>query len=216
MKQVHRAINAALRSNNQPTSQAFTKVYALLFCGWTEANFSKVIHTPHGFELNEIAQVKEAQTNGIGNAWKTSVRLGLRHLDAKRGSFAPNALRKLESVIDIYVFDPSLLRNKLAHGQWVIALNRDNDAVQNQYTTDITALDIVKIQAWILGHELLAQVVENLIESPTKAFMRDWYEYVVRIEDQMVEAKGRTLGDHIDRLLAKEELTGAKLKRRGA
>jgi hypothetical protein len=213
VRQVHRSINEALRQNDKPRVDAFTRTYALLFCAWAEANFSKVLHTPYGFDLDEIAQVQAAKNNGIAAAWKKGVALGLNHLDAKRGSFKPNAQKKLETAIDAHVFDPSLLRNKLAHGQWTVALNRDNDAVQQDLTAKINDLDIVKIDAWIKGHQLLADVVEHLIESPKKAFMRDWYEYVVNIESQMIEAEKRTLQLHVKMLLEKEEATGAKAKR---
>jgi hypothetical protein len=216
MLQVRRSINAALRIDDKPTLQVFTKVQALLFCAWAEANFSKVIHTPHGFDLDEIAQVQKAKADGIGAAWKKCVQLGLRHLDAQRGSFKPNAQQKLEAAIDAHVFDPSLLRNKLAHGQWTIALNRDNDAIQEDYTTKIKELDIVKIAGWIAAHRLLANAVEHLIESPRKAFMRDWYQYVVDLEEQMVKAEKRTLKEHVAKLLAKDDITGAKAKRRGS
>ena len=136
MRQVHRSVNDALRSNDQACVSTFTKTYALLFCAWAEANFSKVLHTPYGFEVDEIEQVKRAKGNGIAPAWKKAVELGLRHLEAKRGSFRPNARKKLYELIDSHVFDPSLLRNKLAHGQWVVALNRENNALQEDLTKD--------------------------------------------------------------------------------
>jgi hypothetical protein len=215
MSQVHRSINDALRKNDQPRIAAFTKIYALMFCGWAEANFSKVLHTPHGFGLDEIEQVQAAKADGISVAWKKCVQLGLRHLDAKRGSFKPNAQKKLGEIIDAHVFDPTLLRNKLGHGQWVIALNRENVAVQNDLTSNIATLDVVKIGAWIEGHGLLADLVEHLIESPKKAFMRDWYQYVVGIEAQMIESEQRTLQEHVRRLLEKDRTTGAESKRRG-
>ena len=142
--------------------------------------------------------------------------MGLRHLDAKRGSFKPNAQKKLEEVIDTHVFDPSLLRNKLAHGQWVVALNRENIAVQNDLTGEIAGLDVVKISAWIEGHKLLADLVEHLIESPKKTFMRDWHQYVVWIEDHLIESEQRTLEEHKKRLLTKDKTAGAKAKRRGS
>jgi len=190
-------------------------MYALLFCAWAEANFSKVLHTPYGFDLGEIEQVQAAKNDdGIVAAWKKCVELGLRHLDAKRGSFKPNAQKKLTEIIDGHVFDPSLLRNKLAHGQWVVALNRKNTAVQADLTARIAALDIVVIAAWIEGHALLAQLVEHLIESPKKAFMRDWYQYVTKIEEKVVEYEKRTLDEHVKRLRAKDSITNAKNKRR--
>lgn len=215
MLQVHRSINHSLRVNDLPRAEAFTKIYALMFCAWAEANFSKVLHTPHGFELDEIGQVQAAKSDhGIAAAWKKCVEVGLLHLDAKRGSFKPNAQKKLTKFIDGHVFDPSLLRNKLAHGQWVVALNRENTAVQVDMTTRIAALDIIKIGAWIEVHLLLAQLVEHLIESPKKAFMRDWHQYVTDIEGKVVEFEARTLEEHVRRLRKKDEKTGAKAKRK--
>jgi hypothetical protein len=215
MRQVHRSINAALRANNQPSVHAFTRVYTLLFCAWAEANFSKVLHTPHGFDLDEIAQVQVAKVLGIREAWKKSVQLGLRHLDVKRGNFLPNARKKLDAAIDAHVFDPSLLRNKLAHGQWVTALNRNNDAIQMDITNKIAKLDVVGVGGWIEGHKLLTGLVENSIESPNKTFMRDWYDHVTQLEGKMIEAEGRTLQEHVSRLLAKDDRTGASEKRKG-
>jgi hypothetical protein len=214
LKQVKRTINAALRSGDRPATQAFTRVQALLVCAWAEANFSKVIHTPYGLDLGEIDQIKQARDKGIAEAWKLCVRLGLNHLEAKRGSFRPNALQRLNSAIDAHVFEPSVLRNKLAHGQWEVALNRDNDAVQNDLTQKIVALDCVAVESWKVAHMLLAQLVEHLIESPKKAFMRDWYSYVVEMEQHMVAAERRTIQEHVKRLHDKDERTGALSSRK--
>jgi hypothetical protein len=180
----------------------------------TLGQISAEIDTPHGLEVDEIEQIQAAKTGGIAAAWRKCVQLGLRHLDAKSGSFRPNAQQKLKEVIDRHVFDPSLLRKKLAHGQWVVALNRENDGVQNELTAKIRALDVVAISAWIEGHRLLAELVEHLIESPKKAFMRDGYQYVVDIENQILASEQRTLKEHIKRLRANDEATGAKAKRR--
>jgi hypothetical protein len=205
MRQVHRSVNEALREEDTVRITTFTKTYALLFCGWSEANFSKVLHTPYGFELTEISQVLEAKSNGISAAWKKCVELGLRHLDAKRGSFRPNAKQKLDGIIEKYVFDPSLLRNKLAHGQWMVALNRKNDAVQCDLTQRIENLNITQIDSWIHGHKLLAGTVETLIESPTKTFVRDWYQYVVDIEASIEASQSRSIEEHIRRIKKKHE-----------
>ncbi|MDR3572017.1 MAG: hypothetical protein P4L81_07600 [Candidatus Pacebacteria bacterium] len=214
MRQVHKSINAALRGRDNAAATAFSKIYALLFCAWAEANFSKVLHTPYGFKLDEIAQVQASRENGIGEAWKKSVELGLRHLDAtKRGSFRPNAQQRLESAIHTHVFDPSLLRNKLAHGQWVVALNRANEAISQEITVKIATLDLVVVSGWMRVHELLADLVETLIESPKKAFMRDWYQVVVDLDSEMNAAAARTLADHVVRLQAKDARTGAASKR---
>ena len=73
----------------------------------------------------------------------------------------------------------------------------------------IKNLDLVVISGWIKNHELLTNLVENLIESPRKAFMRDWYQFVVDLEEQMKIAASRTLQDHVARLHDKDARTGA-------
>lgn len=205
---VRRSINASLRSNDRPAVDHFTKIYALLFCAWAEANFSKVAHTPHGLTLNEIKQVQVAKSNGIVAAWQKCVELGLRHLDATRGSFQPEAREMLERTIEKHVLDPSQLRNKLAHGQWLVAFNRNNDSIQQEFTLRIERLDLVSVDCWIAGHEILAKLVENLVESPKKAFVRDWKQYVADLEQEVLDAEARTMEDHVARLIKKPIRTG--------
>jgi hypothetical protein len=210
---VRRSINAALRGNDLPVSQSFTKLYAVSFCAWAEATFSKVVHTPYGFSIDEIRQIHAAKSNGIAAAWKKAVELGIRHLDAKRGSFQPNTRLRLNRAIDAHVFDPSLLRNKLAHGQWYVALYRNNDNINAELTALIQDLDIVAIDGWRFCHQHLAQMVETLIESPKKTFVRDWWGAIVRLDEEMKQASQRTLADHIASLKSKDERTGAHNKR---
>lgn len=215
MRQVHRSANRALRLNDKASSEAFTRIYAMLFCAWAEANFSKVIHTPYGFTLDEIDQINHAKTNGISVAWKKCVELGAGRLDAKRGRFKPNTIQTLNSAIDSHVLDPSLIRNKLAHGQWVAALNRDNTALNPEMTNSLNQLNLTHIGGWIECHQILADIVEHLIESPKKTFVRDWYRYVLELEERMKAAEERTLQDHIAKLLDKDQRTGAAKKRSG-
>lgn len=216
IKQVHRNVNASLRARDASSASTYTKIYSVLFCAWAEANFSKLVHTPYGFDLDEIGQIKQAQRDeGIAAGWKKAVELGVRHLDAKRGNFAPNVRQMLCRAIDRHVFDPSLLRNKLAHGQWSVALNRDNEAINADLTAKITDLNIVTLSAWLRTHELLAGLVETLIESPKRAFMRDWHVEVMRLEGEIQEAEAHTLAEHVARLRAKDARTGARAKRAG-
>ena len=57
-KHVKRTINRELVGGNPTSATLHTKLLALVFCAWSEANFSKLIHTPHGLELVEIQQIK--------------------------------------------------------------------------------------------------------------------------------------------------------------
>lgn len=65
LKHVHRLINSSLRQNDRAQTEHLTKIYALMFCTWAEANFLKVIHTPHGLELYELEQIKASKRANI-------------------------------------------------------------------------------------------------------------------------------------------------------
>ena len=78
-KQINKAINYALRKGDIVSSQVQTRILALVFCAWVEANFSKVIHTPYGFTLDEISQIKRAyQRPNLETGWKKCIELGLQ------------------------------------------------------------------------------------------------------------------------------------------
>jgi hypothetical protein len=208
IRQIRRSINFGLKRRDDPYVAAHTRLYGITFCAWAEANFSKVIHTPYGFTTDEIVQIQKQKQNGISGAWKKAVQLGLRYLTAKSGNFRPNAQRKLEQAIDRHVFEPSLLRNKLAHGQWAVALNRTNDAIEPVMTGQVRSLSITEIDGWLTCHRELAHLVETLIESPKRAFYRDWYGIVARLEERMEEAERRSLADHVAKLRRKATAAG--------
>jgi hypothetical protein len=52
------------------------------------------------------------------------------------------------------------------------------------------------------------------IESPKKAFMRDWYKHVIEIEEHLADAASRKLADHVAKIREKDTRTGAHAKRR--
>ena len=148
-KQTKRSINDCLRKNRSLEAESHTKVLALIFCAWSEAIFSKTIHTPHGFTLDEIAQIKRCiQSNGISAGWRKCIELAMRKTAAKKSNFGPNARQKLDKLVEELVLEPSTLRNKIAHGQWTVPLNRNNTAVNGALAATLAQLDVVKVDTW--------------------------------------------------------------------
>lgn len=174
---LNRSINYGLRKGDAVSVVVHTRCLALVFCAWVEANFPKLIHTPYGFTLNEIEQIKREgdRTRSVESAWQKAVELGLRRIQSSpKSNYVPNRRQALSGLVQTHVVEPSLLRNKIAHGQWEIALNRDNTAVNLDATNAIRNLDIVTLTRWFETHRYLALIVEALIESPNRAFHRDY------------------------------------------
>jgi len=203
--QVSRSINYALRREDKLSIQVQTKLYVLVFCAWVEANFSKVIHTPYGFSLDEIRQIKEAyKSNSLKDGWNKCIELGLKRVtNNPKSNYIPNIKQRLKDIVSEYVVSPSLIRNKIAHGQWDIALNRDNTALNPELTNKLSQLDVVTVNRWFIAHEFLAQIVESLIESPERVFNRDYWVLIEELEISLEKSKDWSLNSKKQRLKLK-------------
>jgi len=196
-RHLKRSINSDLIASNHTSARIHTKTLALIYCAWSEALFSKLIHTPYGFELGEIEQIKIAQRSSIVDAWIKCIELASAKIGARSGNYVPNIRQRLEVLVGRYIAEPSLVRNKIAHGQWVCALNRENTNINNDLTTQIGNLDIVYLDTLKEAFLGLSEIVEAMIESPTRAFHRDYWPILTRIEAHLQETAKHTLTDKI-------------------
>jgi len=205
MKHVRRSINLAMRRADDSTERSHTLVLAVLYCAWLEAFFSKLVHTPFGLTSDEIEQVKAQQSkDGIARAWDKCVQLALRRVpDRGRSNYLPNIEQQLQTLIDDFVQKPAILRNKVAHGQWVMALNRHNSAVNVETTKELADLNVVTVDRWKLAVSRLAAVIEALIESPGRAFHRDYGTEMARMKEDLKASQSWTRESRMDRLARK-------------
>lgn len=203
-KHINRQLNALLLTNSDVAVHINTKLLALIYCAFAEALFSKILHTPKGLTLDEIQQVKRAvKDGGVKNGWIKCVELAMRSVQGVKGNHGPNVRQRLLRLIDNFIFDPSLLRNKLAHGQWCIALNRDNDAINTDMTSELAALDVVDLYRKKSALQKLAAILEDIIKSPNKAHPRDYWIHLDGFEREQQEMSGWTLAKKIAQLRAK-------------
>ncbi|NIK31049.1 hypothetical protein FHY15_000145 [Xanthomonas arboricola] len=208
-KHTKRGIHRDLLANNKASVELQTKVLALTYCAWSEAAFSKLVHTPHCFELDEIRQIKAAGERGsIVSAWEKCVALALRKIQSRNGNYVPNVKKELNSLIKTYIETPSQLRNKVAHGQWQVALNSKNTAQNPDLTVSLANLDLVKLDLLKEGCEGLCLIVEALVESPEKAFHRDYWQLLCQVKEKLAAASQFTLSQKLELLKKKRSLAG--------
>lgn len=203
--QINRQINSLILQKNESAVGINTKVLALIYCALAEALFSKLIHTPDGLEIQEIVQVKSvANEKGIKNGWAKCVELAVRRVDGGKSNHQPNVLKKMGAMIDAYIFDPSVLRNKLAHGQWCVALNRENSAVNQDITKEIEKHTVVELYRRKSALEKLAAILEDIIESPNKAHHRDYWLHLTQFEEKQAELAKWTYERKVSQLFEKK------------
>lgn len=204
-KHLQRTINRELVGDNLTSASLHTKLLALVFCAWSEANFSKLIHTPHGLELGEIQQIKTLAQGNIVDGWLKCLELGLRRVSkTPKSNYIPNIKQAVERMIVEYVQEPRVLRNKIAHGQWEIALNRKNENTNDNLTKQINAINVVLLNLWKESHQGLSNIMEALVESPDKSFHRDYWSEIVKVEEHLNATKNWSIEGKIQRLKVKK------------
>jgi hypothetical protein len=189
-----RSINRDLVKNNQKSLHVHTRLLALTYCAWTEALFSKLIHTPHSLSLVDISQIKvETKANGVTAGWKKCVQLALKNMDGAKDGLKANVAKAISKLIKEYIEEPSILRNKIAHGQVVEALNKNNTNINPSITSKLKELNIVTLDRHKFACQGLSDIVENIIESPRKAAIRDYWPLTVKIQRHLEETRNFTI-----------------------
>lgn len=209
-KHINKTINSAYSSGEISTDEIHTKLLAQVYCAFAEAVFSKVIHTPNGLTLDEISQVKSRGSSNIVEAWKKCVELSLRKIQGKTSGHIANTRQKIESLIESYIYDPSLLRNKISHGQWNVALNSHNTKINQSLTNKIQSITVVDLYRLKAAFQSLFRIVEDIIESPNKAHHRDYWQHITKFEESQKEMASWTLENKITSLKQKKQR--AKIK----
>lgn len=207
-KHLQRTINRELLGGNIVSASLHTKLLALLFCAWSEAYFSKLIHTPHALDLDEITQIKLLAKNNIVDGWLKCLELGLHRVSrTPKSNYIPNIKQEVMRLIVEYIQEPRILRNKIAHGQWKIALNRENENTNEVLTDQIRHIDVVVLSRWRISHQGLANIIEALIESPDKAFHRDYWTEIVHVKEHLAKTKNWSIEEKIKLLNLKKSKT---------
>jgi hypothetical protein len=201
-KKIKKLLNLSIKNKLNSNLDLLTKIYAVIYSSFAEICFLKMIHTPYGFSENTISQIN-TQRN-LEEKWRKCMELAFIQINNLNNvGEIQNKKLILNRLIDKYIIEPSQLRNKIAHGQWKVALNNNNTARNNQTTLRINNLDFVQIDILFEIYEKIGQVVEDLIESPHKTHFRDFYNHLVELEELVEKTEQWTLETKISLLTKK-------------
>jgi hypothetical protein len=201
---INRTINHAYRIDDSSLVKHQTRMLALVFCAYAEANFSKLIHTPYGLNTHEISQVKKAQKRSIVKAWKECLRVSTKKIQSKKSKHIPNLIQETNRLITSYIEEPSLIRNKIAHGQWAISLNSDNTKINDDLTQSVKKLTVVDLSRFKAAFDKLNAILEDIIESPNKAHWKFYWAHIVEFDQEQERLKKHTVAGKIAQIKKKE------------
>lgn len=196
---IKRTINLHLKKNEEFQVELNTKLYALLYCTLSEAQFIQILNTPKGFSYNEIEQIKaEKKRNGIVKGWEYMLDSAFDKVSVtwRTNQDLCGRRAELQEITDTYIKEPSELRNKIAHGQWDFALNSNNTAENVPRTHDLKALTFTQITIWNEVHQYLGLIVRDLIQSPKIGFHNRYWENLVKLNGFLEKSKNWTVQRH--------------------
>ncbi|MFP2516516.1 hypothetical protein [Buttiauxella agrestis] len=199
------SLNLALKNDRVAEARIHTKTLALIYSAWTEALFSKLIHTPYGFELTEIENIKNIK--GMENKWRRCLKLAkakVLSVPTFNSVHLSSAELYIKTLIIDYVKTPSELRNRIAHGQWVVAFQGNSVTdISSDLTLAISELDVVTLDNLKMGFQGLADIIEAMIESPNNAFVKDYTKVESALKSNLSRRSGYTLVGHVQSLKVK-------------
>lgn len=194
--EIRRTINKALKSKRHSTVIVQTKIYALLYSTYSESSFMKMILTPYGFEQKYVDEILKQKS--IQEKWLKCLEIAfLKFSDSKKASEIPNKKLELKRIIQKYIISPSVIRNKIAHGQLTVALNSENTNLNPTLTAEIGALDFVTISIWFKINKYLQLIIEDLIESPNIAHHNHYYQIFQELENYIEKSKNWTINSKL-------------------
>ena len=209
-KNIKRTINFHIKKNDGFQVELNTKMYALIYCTLSEAQFIQILNTPKGFMYSEILLIKaQKKRHGIVKAWEFLLDYAFDKVNAEWRTNTDLWARReeLQNIISVYIKAPSELRNKIAHGQWDVALNGTNTAENSDKTIELEALTVTKIIVWSEVHQYLGLIVRDLIQSPQNGFHSKYWENLVKLKKFLNKSSSWTLHGHKTKLRPMKKYT---------
>lgn len=181
-------INDAIRNNRFQDLVHLTKILATVYCCYAEQLLFKLIHTPYGLSLNQVNEIRRCGSQT--SKWLKCIECAVGQLNGSckgankiRDEHISDVQEKLEDMVEEWIVGSVERRNRLAHGQFKIALNNDSTAVNATLTNAIEGMDPVKIGSVdVFALERLVKIIEDLIESPMRAHYRDYWTDLCELE----------------------------------
>ena len=117
--------------------------------------------------------------------------------------------KELLDIITNHVEKQSILRNKIAHGQWVHALNREHTKESFDFTSDLNDLDYVKIDILFKIHQFLGLIMRDLVQSPKKGFHHNYWTNIVKLKNYIEKTKNWSIDTRKDKFPNHKNITNS-------
>lgn len=170
-------LNCCIKKKDNFSLKAKTTMFALLYSAWSESQFVQIQNTPNAFFPREIEDIQaKTKSHGIVAGWVMLVDIAFSKVgDVDKNSDLQKRHESILKRIKEIIEQESIIRNKIAHGQWVNALNR-KQSDESPVTEKMDELDYVKIDRLFEIHKLLGVILRDLVQSPQNGFHQNYWQ----------------------------------------
>lgn len=205
-RQLLRALNSALVRHDKATLETLTLSYVLLFAAWSEAQFMQVLHTPDALSSTQILKIKNLKKQlGIGEAWKELVRCAFIKVPGHTREVKLKETLLLQ-IVEENGIPNSLIRNKIAHGQWSVAFNREHTTKNEDLTSELNTLDYVKVDLLFQIQQVIGFIVRDLLQSPERGHFRFFWQHDTELKSLLDKRCSQNIQSKLHALERRAEL----------
>jgi hypothetical protein len=183
------ALRHAIAVEDDRSSYALLRTYALLLAAWAECRIRKLLYEPNGFPDQDRHRIIAAPTEL--DRWTLTTELAFRrHYAVPQATLSEETLPhsvfarycSITDLIDKDLQPVIQLRNKLAHGQWAYPLNDTGDDVAQAQMDALRTETLLTLQFKRSLLNGLSHIVNDLVVS-RPAFERDFdHHYKLIVE----------------------------------
>lgn len=163
--QLNRSLNKSIRNKEHEAAYVHVRCLFLLWISWLEVSMDLILHSANHITESERLDIKNSRREI--DRWRKCIEICFKKYYLKprqrvlnKVNLGPTAYyryQELNSILEKYIEAYIEIRNRLAHGQWCIAMNSDGTGKNQRLTTELVTLSKKEIL-------LMKSIIKNFVD----------------------------------------------------
>ena len=201
IKQIQRDLRVYIAKDNAMAEMVYTRILSYLVVSWTEVSLQKLICQRRLFSTNEEKAIQSKKS--LEQKWKTCLDLAVRKqfnihnasIISKLPFTYKSYYKELGRIIDEDLVPSIEVRNRIAHGQWKYAFNKECSDLSPGIIANIRKENIITLQMKMKVLKTMSSIINDFCIS-TDLVQRDFDKKYKLIDDQINNLHKRSYSEY--------------------